>query len=89
MSISVSLNEGVLATSTHGFYLKMVSEFLEGEPCFDLCFFQGNNQRTLVFDQESCFSLSDSPDNDGFIVQIKMTRWMRRGVKVVELTDNL
>ena len=40
---------------------------------------QGANQcRPLAFDQETCFDLLDRSADDGFIVQIKKARWMRR-----------
>ena len=39
---------------------------------------QGNNQRSLAFDKESVFNLSDCPDIDGFVVSIEKTRWIRK-----------
>ena len=51
-------------------------DFVLCRVCSDLS--QGNNQRTLAFDKESVFSLSDCPDKDGFIVNIEKTRWIRR-----------
>ena len=39
---------------------------------------KGGNQWPLEFDKECSFDLSDCEEEEGFVVRIKKTRWMRR-----------
>ena len=80
MSITVTLTNGIIPTSNIGLHMtiKQVWQFLHAlQVNAWLC--QGANpSRPLAFDKETWFDLFDCSADDGFIVQIKKTRWMRR-----------
>ena len=80
MSITVTLTNGIVPTSSIGLHMtiKQVWQFLHALQINALLCQGANPSRPLAFDKETWFDLFDCSADDGFIVQIKKTRWMRR-----------